>query len=371
MYCKNCGTKVEGGSKFCGNCGGSVFEQETTIKTESNFSTPKHIEENSSSYIPTIIHKKSLRRLYFGYFLVILSVVIFLYNANYISNLISGPRLIDSSSLENEIINGDVKDINVSLQLLPNSVYQAGYTHITQTINQTTNQVESQTTDSEYYLTIIGKHVLVIEGVPNELPSGNFEGVVTPLSDELRNNLVADFNNSPDLKGYDVLILPYILSNKGMMGLDAFWGFLFGLILFCWGGFIVFKRTLDLKDKNNYIYQITSSSGYKNIDDLSDDFVHTEKTEMVKIGDYKLNNKFLFKESFFYFKIYPISQMYWAYKKITRHSVNLIPTGKSHEIVLNFKPKQAVLIKESEALVDQHLMLLIRLCPEAKFGYTK
>jgi hypothetical protein len=359
MYCEKCGKNISNGDKFCGICGTVISKEYQTEKIY-----PR-------SYISKIIFVKSKRRLYFGCLLVAVACIIFISQSNYISNLISGPRPMDDQTLENELVSGNIKDINVSLSLSAGSVYNSGYTHITQTVDQTTNKVESETTNSAYYLTIIGKHILVIEGIPGQLPSGNFTGVVIPLPADLQSGLASDFNSDPDLKELSGSILSYAISNEGMRGLDDFWVFLFALGLLCWGAFIVIKRGLDIEDKKHYIYKIISSAGYQNIDDFSDDFMKSEQAGVVKIGGYKLNNKFLSHKSFFFFDVYPLSQMYWSYKKITKRSVNFIPAGKDFGVVMHFRPNKVVTIKEQEKNVEQHLMLLIKLCPNAKFGYTK
>jgi hypothetical protein len=40
-------------------------------------------------------------------------------------------------------------------------------------------------------------------------------------------------------------------------------------------------------------------------------------------------------------------------------------------LALNFKPKKVVQVFEKEALVNEHLSLVARLCPTAKIGYTQ
>jgi hypothetical protein len=375
MFCKNCGNKIDDNSKFCSKCGNVTSNNKvsTIVSDNPNNSQNPILSTNtdSSDYLSKIIYTKSHRRLLFGYLLLAIAATIFIYQHNYISNLISGPRSISATSLESELLSGNIKDLNINLELLPDSVYQAGYTYVTQTVDKSTNKVESETTDQEYYLAIIGRHVLVLEGVPNQIPTGNFEGVIIPLSSDLQGKLVADFNNDPELSGSGASILPYALSNKGMMGIDSFWGFLFGIGLACWGGFLTYRRVTDRKDKKHYAYQIAPTIGYRNMEDFSKDFMNANEAGTVKIGGYKLSSKFLFRENFFSFEVYPMSQMFWAYKKVIKKSVNFIPTGKDYEVVIHFKPSKTVAIKESEENVNQHLMLLAHLCPEAKFGYTK
>lgn len=369
MFCSNCGNKIDDSAKFCGKCGKPVGVDLKKFGGNDSPHAPDSV--SGSNYLSRIIHAKSNRRLYFGYLLLAIAAIIFIYQHNYISNLISGPRSISESALENELQSGNIKDLNISLNLAPNSVYQAGYTYVVQTIDQTTNKVEGETTDQEYYLTVIGQHVLVLEGAPNQIPSGNFEGVVMPLSSELHGNLVSDFNSVSKLSGLSGSILPYMLSNKGMTGLDAFWGFLFAIGLACWGGFLTFRRVTDREDRKHYAFQIASTAGYPGMDNFSKDFIAANEAGIIKVGGYKLSSKFLSRENFFSFEVYPMSQMFWAYKKVVRKSVNFIPTGKDYEIVMHFRPNKTLSIKESEENVNQHLMLLVHLCPEAKFGYTK
>jgi hypothetical protein len=371
MSCLNCGNKIDGSAKFCGKCGKAVNAGTDSQKDagSENFHVAASVDSNN--YLSKIIHAKSRRKLYFGYLLLATALIIFIYQKSYISNLVSGPRSISATALESELVSGNIKDININLTLSPDSVYQAGYTYVTQTVDKYTNKVESETTDQEYYLTLIGRHVLVLEGTPSQIPSGNFEGAVIPLSSELQRKLIGDFNSLPELSGFGGYILPYMISNKGMTGVDSFWGFLFGIALACWGGFLIYRRITDREDKKHYAFQIASTAGYSNMNSFSKDFITANETGIVKIGGYKLSSKFLSRENFFSFEVYPMSQMFWAYKKVVNKSVNFIPTGKDYEVVLHFRPNKTLSIKESEESVNQHLMLLIRLCPEAKFGYTK
>lgn len=376
MFCKYCRNKTDDNDNFCGRCGKTTTHSNIDLKIPdpkiekiqiSDFSILRNTKKRD--YLSTILYKKSLRRLYFGYFLLAISVIIFINLHNYIANLISGPRSIDAISLESELLSNNIKDLNINLELLPELVYKTGYTAITQTIDKYTHKVKNETTNQEYYLTILGQHILVLEGSPQKIPNNNFEGALLPLSTELQKKLSADFDMSKESASSNK-ILPYMLSNKGMTGLPAFWKFLFAIVLGCWGGKITYKQIIDREDKKNFIYQIPNLVGYQNMHDFSQDFIHANNTEFIKIGNYKLNSKFLFRDNFFSFEIYPMSKMFWAYKKITKKSVNFIPTGKDYEIVMHFKPNKILSIKESKKHINQRLIFLMHLCPEAKFGYT-
>jgi len=49
---------------------------------------------------------------------------------------------------------------------------------------------------------------------------------------------------------------------------------------------------------------------------------------------WRLGNKYLVRSSFFTFNVLRFQDVLWAYKKVTKHSVNLIPTGKTYEAII-------------------------------------
>lgn len=138
--------------------------------------------------------------------------------------------------------------------------------------------------------------------------------------------------------------------------------------LLCWGLWLLYGGLAGRGD--NAYKKLLSSTGYENITKLSEDFIKSRQEGTIKIGSYLLSNMFLYQDNFFSFRVYPLSQMTWAYKKVTNHSINFIPTGKSYSLVLHFNPKLTITIDEAEKAVAEHLLLLVNLCPHARFGYT-
>ncbi|HKC38893.1 MAG TPA: DUF6709 family protein, partial [Gemmatimonadales bacterium] len=69
------------------------------------------------------------------------------------------------------------------------------------------------------------------------------------------------------------------------------------------------------------------------------------------------------------FDLLRLDDLLWAYKKITKHSVNFIPTGKSHEAILACYGGIAV-IKAKEKRVDEILAFSAQRAPWAVLGYS-
>src|SRR6266542_3252040 len=49
---------------------------------------------------------------------------------------------------------------------------------------------------------------------------------------------------------------------------------------------------------------------------------------------WRMGNKFLVRSTFFTFNVLRFHDVLWGYKKITRHSINFIPTGKTYEAIV-------------------------------------
>lgn len=380
MFCENCGNKLDEDAKFCNKCGRStdpLNSQKTAAPraaTTTSHDAGAMRNPQPQSYLASVIRLKSKRRLYFASCLLTAAVIIFITQANYISNIFSGPRSVDSVTLENELMGGQVKDWNINLPLSSDSVYGTGWVLITNTVDENTNQVESTSTSKEYFGTLLGQHILVLENDPGQTPSGNFEGIIKPLRDDLKQGLINDFNSDPSLQNLNASgrLLPYMLSNDSIYSMDNFGYVLFAIILFAWGAILFSRRIIDMDDKKHYIYRTMKAAGYESFDKLSEDFVASQKQMNAKIGAYYLTTKFLFRESFFSFRVYPLSELHWIYKKVTTKNRSFSKSqSKYYSAVLHFKPHEQIELGGNEKQVDDCLLALATLRPGVKIGYTK
>jgi hypothetical protein len=86
-------------------------------------------------------------------------------------------------------------------------------------------------------------------------------------------------------------------------------------------------------------------------------------------GGWRLGNKYLVHLGFFGIDVVRVQDLLWAYKKITKHSVNFIPTGKTYEAVVNCYGRTAA-IPGKEKGVDQVLLFLQSKAPWAVHGFS-
>jgi len=84
---------------------------------------------------------------------------------------------------------------------------------------------------------------------------------------------------------------------------------------------------------------------------------------------WRLGNKYLVRSTFFSFNVLRFQDVLWAYKKITKHSVNFIPTGKTYEAIVACYGGTAT-IRGKEKKVNELLAFVQQRAPWAMHGYS-
>ena len=86
-------------------------------------------------------------------------------------------------------------------------------------------------------------------------------------------------------------------------------------------------------------------------------------------GGWRCGNKYLIRAKFFSFDVLRFRDVLWGYKKITKHSVNFIPTGKTYEAIVACYGGSAT-IPAKEKKVHELLAFVQQRAPWAIFGYS-
>jgi hypothetical protein len=88
-------------------------------------------------------------------------------------------------------------------------------------------------------------------------------------------------------------------------------------------------------------------------------------------GKLHVTHSWLVRRSMFSTWVLPVEDLIWAYKKVTKHSVNFIPTGKSYAVVLVGRHRQRIEVQTSEKDVNVLLGTLAARVPWAIYGYNQ
>jgi len=86
-------------------------------------------------------------------------------------------------------------------------------------------------------------------------------------------------------------------------------------------------------------------------------------------GGWRLGNKYLVRSTFFTFNVLRFHDVLWGYKKVTKHSINFIPTGKTYEAIVACYGGTAT-ISGKEKKVHELLAFVQQRAPWAMYGYS-
>ena len=87
-------------------------------------------------------------------------------------------------------------------------------------------------------------------------------------------------------------------------------------------------------------------------------------------GGWRVGDKYLIRSTVFAFDVLRLEDLLWAYKKVTKHSINFIPTGKTYEAILACYGGTAE-IKGKEPRIEEILAFAQQRAPWAVLGYTE
>jgi hypothetical protein len=113
-------------------------------------------------------------------------------------------------------------------------------------------------------------------------------------------------------------------------------------------------------------------SVYGNTEQLSLEIEQQRLGPKTKYGNLELIGAWLVNKSLFSTWVSPVADMAWVYKKVTKHSVNFIPTGKSYSIIIYGRHRQHLEVSvSSEKKANELLTDFSTRVPWAIYGYDK
>src|SRR5207248_2921358 len=93
------------------------------------------------------------------------------------------------------------------------------------------------------------------------------------------------------------------------------------------------------------------------------------KTEA--LGSARVTQSWIFVSKTFGLSICRIPDIVWAYKKVTRHYTNFIPTGKSYAAILFRRSGTSIEAAGPQKKMDRLLEIVVSRAPWALIGFTK
>jgi hypothetical protein len=185
-----------------------------------------------------------------------------------------------------------------------------------------------------YFTVAAGSKVLLIQS-PVATPSASYEGALVPVSDELRDHLQKTVLDSKHLK-FDDVLLPYML-DAGSFQSAAWVGLGLGLPLAL---LLLYNIWKALQRMNNLEFSPIARSLQRFGQMTPSNIAMIIEQDLKTAGEpdtnsaLKMGSSWLVHPTFFGMDVLHRNEILWVYEKVTSHSVNFVPTGKTYALVI-------------------------------------
>ena len=219
----------------------------------------------------------------------------------------------------------------------------------------------SREVSAGYYVLVVGDRLLVTK--QSGAAKTTVEGGLEPLSADLSQRLFTD----PEMQAIRARFYPFYVDNDSFR-LGAYIQLAVGLVL----GFLAIRTGLPawrrLKDPSSHPVVARAASW----GDPLGAAVQAERefgSPAFRGGGWSVGETYLISSTFFSFDVLRLGDLLWAYKSVTKHSVNFIPTGKTYAAVLACDGGTAT-VRAPEKKTDELLAFAASRVPWAVFGHS-
>lgn len=286
-------------------------------------------------------------------------------SSNYLYNFFFGPFSADVNFLSSVKSLAEQEKVFVSVS--GEKSLATGMQQISQTKSKATGKITKEEVKSDYIILVVDQRFLLVKADHGHESDTSFTGSLELIPGNVYNAVIQDLEK--DRPGIKSLFFPFML-DAGNFRLGGYFGLVIGIPLFFLGLWNIKKalqRTSDLK----------SSPIVKAISRHGEPFsVGAELDSQVKESLQKFGKKcFLTKnwfvnKKFFDLNVARFDRIAWVYKKVTKHSVNFIPTGKTYGILVNTQFGDMFEVEMTEKEVNGFLEKLATSAPWIVFGYS-
>jgi hypothetical protein len=228
---------------------------------------------------------------------------------------------------------------------------------------RTRNGVETdREVSSAYHALVFGGRFLVVRTAGEEAPVA--EGKLAPWPPELDQQLF----DTKEMRALRANFYPFFLDSDSFRRpgyIVIAIGVVF-VLLFAWKALPAWRALRD--PQRDPLFKRVAAWGDPMATALAAE--HEWENPMLKAkAGWRLGNKYLMHARFFTFDLLRFDDVLWGYKKITKHSVNFIPTGKTYEAIVNCYGGTAT-IPGNEKRVHELLEFTQQRAPWAIYGFT-
>jgi len=299
------------------------------------------------------------RRIAFWVITTVAAILIAGANYRYARNFFGGPFATSAEELD-KVSDADQAN-NFFVRVTGSKTLNTGIQQITTT---TRNGVkESERVTAGYFGLLVGDRFLIVKSA--SAPNGTAEGELKPMPADLRGQLASSL-------GTEIVqnnIRPLLLDTEGFRN-SGYWAIGIGVVLvFCL--FRYLRPALPLRKDISQSPVMQRVRGWGDPISLAVEIENEDQKKVeYKSKGVRITEKYVINKGLFTCNVFRFQDLLWAYKRVTQHRVNFIPTGKSYNAVMVFYGGSAD-VSGSQKNVDELLQKSAVKAPWAIYGFSK
>jgi hypothetical protein len=280
----------------------------------------------------------------------------------YFYNFFKGPFEIDVNSL-GQITNPETQ-LRYYVTIKGEDSVDTGLQDVERTESQT-GVVQSETIKAEYAVLVLGKRLLIVKRNPKD-DAKEYQGAITELPTDVHSHVVtpllAEYPNA------DQVFLPLMLDatdfrSEGYISLVICFPV---LLLAAWN----FRKVIRRQNDPLLHPILKEESRYGQIADIAQRIDDELRGDTRKLCGAVVTTSWVLVKHMFSLDVFHIPDVIWAYKKVTKHSVNFIPTGKIFATIMFDRYGKSLEMDEGRSASNTFLMVLQEKMPWVVFGYS-
>ncbi len=213
----------------------------------------------------------------------------------------------------------------------------------------------------EFLAATAGEKTLIVK-VPANRRGTHFTGTLSTMPYDLRMALARDLEPAV-MK----TIVPVMLDTTEYKG-EVFMAFLVGIPVALLAAWNVWRWKQRQGDPTTHpiMKQLAHRGAHMAVQQIDNEVAAGAET----VGKVVLTNSWVLMPYFFGLHALHLDELAWIYKKVTKHSVNFIPTGKTYSAVLCGSSGKTIEANAKEAVVDDLTTRLSLRAPWAIAGFS-
>jgi hypothetical protein len=282
-------------------------------------------------------------------------------NFRYLANVVLGPQRMGEGNLA-AISNAD-STFRYYVTVSTSGFMDTGMQYVSRS-----SKTGSETVKSSYGLIPVGQRALLVkvDGLPPSETTRTFTGALVPITVDEQTEVINKLETEePSLQG---LFLPYKLDTAEFRMVGA-GGIAVGLVIYALCGWLSIRTSRRMATPDSHPI-MKSLATYGDPAVVAETINAEVNSDLKTFGPLSITQHWLFWPNTFSLRLMRYDDVVWIYKKVTKHRTNGIPTGTSHEAVINSSGGQTWTITSNEAQVNAILESVYARAPWIAVGYA-